>query len=156
MERIKIDVVERKLGELCTRFSNLEFLTKMIVTSLISTTDNRGIILTSEMSFQNSIKALDALLRGPHEKFRERRRLNELIPKLNNVEQVRNRLVHSVYTPDENGFVVRIKSTAKLGKGHHFQEEVLTSQIFDDIIGEIEKLNKTLNQIFYASLTRDR
>lgn len=108
------------------------------------------------MSFQNTVEALDGLFRGPHEKFSEERHLQHLIPKMNNIEQVRNKLIHSVYIPDENNFVVRIKSTAKLGKGLQFQEEHLTMKIFDDIITEIEDLNKALNKILYISLVKDR
>lgn len=146
-----MEKIETKLGKLCIRFSSLEFSLKTVTAFLIAKDSDIGQIVLTEMSFQNIVKTLDALLKtSEFITEQDRDALYQLIPHINRLEQERNKLVHSMYMPDQYQRIIRIKATAKLGKGLRFQEEEIDEQVFDHIIDEMSEIQIQLNRMLFT------
>ena len=151
-----MELTQINLGKICTNFAATELLLKIYVSRLINDDLKIGAILTSEMSFQNIIKAFDVLVNYKLHNFVFKPKLVKLIPKINAVEQERNKLIHSVYSSDVTGEKLwRSKSTAKQGKGLQFQQEHITPQIFDKVIKEIFEINNQLRIIYKEIFNED-
>lgn len=145
------------LGKIVLNFSTLEFVLACFVTRLISDDSKVGAIVTSEMSFQNLLKAFDSLTQYRITDPPVLAKVSTLIKRLNASEQERNKIIHSVYALPDNDKkteFTRLKATAKQGKGLKISEEVIDTKVLKDLTLELRQLVIDLESL-YKSLFND-
>lgn len=132
--------LNERLGRIAFNFSNLELVLSCFVTKLISDDSKIGAIVTSEMSFQNLLKAFDSLSQYKITDSEQLIAIRDLIKQINTAEQERNTVLHSAFAsldPNNTNEVIRLKVTAKQGKGLRIVSEKV----------DIEKLKQQSNNL---------
>lgn len=136
------------IGKITINFSTLELLLSSFTTRLISEDSKIGAIVTCEMSFQNLLKAFDSLTQYKLNKT-EHKKIAEIIKRLNNVEQERNKVTHSTYANAENSAeITRLKVTAKQGKGLSITSEAVNMENLKKIVKNISQLIKDIEKLY--------
>ncbi len=149
-----MDTLTSSIGKICLNFSTIELLLSAFVTRFISDDPKIGAILTSEMSYQNNLKAFASLVKYKITDEHLQNDFSFIIRKLNEIEQKRNEILHSVYALKNptSEQIFRIKISSKQGKGLLTTEELVNSKYFDNIINEIliliDLLKKSYNDTF--------
>lgn len=121
------------------------------VSKLISDDPKIGVIVSSEMSFKNLLNAFGALAKYQYPNQEIHRRINDLIKRLNEAEENRNRIVHSCYIRGEDGDR-RMKHSARHKKGLVVDEEKIDLTKYEVIVRQMGEALKDLNAL-YIDLT---
>lgn len=143
--------LQHGLGSVVINSSNLELMLSILVVRLISDDSIVGAIITSEMSFQNKLAALDALT-----KYRitdperiKRLAMGDLLKRLDAAEQKRNQIMHSAYMLKEDQSTMdRVKVTAKRKNGLRFVTETIDEDSLKQIITEQVDLTRQLQALY--------
>src|SRR5437868_3178594 len=137
------------LGKICVEFQRLETHLKAATGLLLEPTDPQvGMIVMAQLSFRTIIDLLYSLYHYRFENQLEDKELEKLKKYLGeclDFEQRRNRLIHSHWMPDLEGWkgAVRTKHTAKKGKGLEFQKETLSQSAFEELAKGFQDLRET-------------
>ncbi|MDX2196274.1 MAG: hypothetical protein NW207_07640 [Cytophagales bacterium] len=135
------EIIIENLGKLTLNFSTLELTVSAFVSKLISDDSKIGAIITSEMSFQNLLKAFSSLSQYKLNNHIEYTKIFKLINRIKVVEQERNKLVHSAYAISNiEDRILRIKITAKQYKGLNIINEEINIKNFKNIITKIHEI----------------
>jgi hypothetical protein len=144
------------IGGICVDFSRLEMMLHFGVWALLGgtgiETQRTGQIVTAELSFQRSIQLFASLWRHRFE-GRDDVRLRELCARLSELEQRRNRVVHSVWAAAEKpGAATRIKITAR-GVFKATTETVTSQELANLSIALTTAVSDILNFLFELNTT---
>lgn len=140
-----------QLGKIAIQFSNLALVVSCFVTKLISDDSKIGAIVTSEMSFQNLLKVFDSLAQYRITDNGQLISIRDMIKRLNTAEQERNAILHSAYLKkDKDNWdeLIRLKITAKQGKGLKITSESINSKNLKRQIKDMEDLMLELESIY--------
>ncbi len=114
----------KAIGRVTVNFSVLEMTISSFICTLIGKEPKLGQIITAELSFNNLLQLLSSLYQFRINDPIQIRDLKELLKRASDVEQKRNVIIHSIWgqcdTPEE---MIRMKTTAKRGKGFYCQYE---------------------------------
>lgn len=148
-----MDNLTNSIGKVCLNFSTVELLLSAFVTRFISDDPKIGAILTSEMSYQNNLKAFASLVKYKITDGMLQDDFRLIIKKLHEIEQKRNEILHSVYALKDSTSeqIFRIKITSKQSRGLLATEELVDPEYFDDTIHEILVLIDLLKKIYNAT-----
>lgn len=143
------------IGCLVHNHTRIEHAVAVYITNLGFEDEIIGLIFTSEMSFKNLMSAFSSLVKYKSkngELIKEHEDvLNNLISKINTLEQKRNIYAHSMlfhfdYNHDDEDYenseetYLRIKMTAKQNKGFKLSIEEIKTETIQSIITEQESI----------------
>jgi len=143
----------KQLGRLVVNFSSLEIHMAFIVWNMISTDQNIGKAITSNMSF-SALNNLFGSLSEIH--FKEENLKSDaqtIISKMGELNEKRNQVIHSFWGTNEDNpeIVTRIKFKPKGIKGLSIQEEQIGAEkikiLADDIKEGSQLLIQFINKI---------
>ncbi len=144
-----MDTLVKAIGKVALNFSGLEMMLSCFVARLISDDSRVGTIITCEMSFQHLLKAFDSLIRYRVGNSRQLDRAEDLVKRLNAGEQERNKVIHSAYLFWESqSQYIRLKATAKQGKGLRFAQDNSPAADLNRIIKEQAYLATELASLY--------
>lgn len=134
------------LGGVLIAFQDLEHLLTKIAGYLLDPNDFKvGIIVTSELSFRGVIGLVYSLAQHRELSPVIIERLREYLKDCSKVEERRNALIHSYWTPEpETLRVTRFKYTAKFPKGYRPQVENVSAGELHDLTMEIMDISGAL------------
>lgn len=147
-----MDALARKIGQISINFASIEKVVVGFVSKLITEDVNIGAIVTSEMSFQNLLKAFDSLIRYKFTNPETLEKWDGIRKDLNTCEQDRNVCLHSSYllNPQMTGYF-RMKITAKQNQGLKVNQEDIDEEKLHSVVA---KQAKVFNQlaVFYKEV----
>ena len=149
--------VRISIGEIVMNFSALELHLSGMVIRLLGEDTKLGAVITSEMSFQNLIRAFDGITKLKYaENSGERIEALEIIGECTIAEENRNKIIHSIYTNNDTvpGKIVRMKITAKRNKGLNIISEALEDDTLENICVQSMKAIFAVKKL-YAKLFND-
>jgi hypothetical protein len=132
----------RAIGLVIVKFQRLE----MTVSSFICLLSNLGheqnmfTILTVKHSFKNLIITLKAL--AIEKKFHRLEDLEKLINMANKAEEIRNQLIHSIWT---SGSRIKINTNQKNGLVHQYEN--YSKEDLIEIVKQIDKIDTAIDAI---------
>lgn len=154
MQKTKINLHE-KIGEIVSNHAIIEYALSNWLANLISNDYVIGKIVTCEMSCKNLTQAFQSIMNYKSNTNKKvEKHLNDikkLVSKINNAEQERNTIAHSV---NVNIFETNIKykETSKLKNGFVPKFDILSDEHFEktvilqrSISAEMERLQDILN-----------
>ncbi|MBN3761162.1 hypothetical protein [Burkholderia sp. Ac-20365] len=135
------------IGDITVSFTMLESVVQSLVHTLLGLKATKGQAVTAELSFKN-LRALAASLyierHGAGPKTVD---FAKLIQRIRSVEEQRNQITHSVWAGNDAGQIVRIKTTAKEGRGVEMKHHEVTVSDLTKISTEIKRLASEVQSI---------
>jgi hypothetical protein len=133
------------IGRVVANFALLENELFLLIRFLLGVDTNIAGIVTSEMSFRNLLDLSTSLIKEKHGGD-EAKQCAEVLKIASEAEEIRNRLIHSVWGVWGSGgaIVIRTKHTAKRGKGLNFQREEFT---LDDISAFAVNISRAIRAV---------
>jgi hypothetical protein len=126
------------IGQIAMNFSELEDEVSAAIGFLLRTTIEKGLLVTSEMSFRAKVNVLSALIRMEYKSGAivhpiSEKDFNDLLYMCHKSEELRNKLLHSSWIFDHSKKEVRRqKLSIKKSRGFIHEEEPLTpGQVLD-------------------------
>lgn len=145
------DTVARALGSVVIEFEMLDEQIRAAISFLLRRDENIGRIVTAELSFKNKVNLLAALFRQQKANSPDIDRLDELGARFFEIEQQRNRVVHSKWKGQLFGNSMTIqKYTARHRQGLRRQEESLTPGQVEAIALHCGYLAFCLDELMFA------
>ncbi len=142
LQNLAGDSCSMALGKLLMEFQGLEQWLTRIAGYLLDPDDFQvGILVTSEMPFRGVLNLVYSL--AQHRKLDPElvESLRECLKGCSSVEQRRNNLIHSYWTPEpETVCVTRYKYTAKFPRGYKPQVEKISAEEIYEVIEDIMNL----------------
>ncbi len=132
------------IGSIIVAFQSLEHTIRSFIGILANISNDQNLvnILTVKSSFKNLISILSAL--AIDKNFHMLEDLKTLLAKLNKAEEIRNQIVHSVWTSGP-----RVKTSLK-NSGIVHQFEKYTSEELNQIALTISKLNNSTSALKFS------
>jgi hypothetical protein len=146
----------KAIGRVVVNFSGLEFFYEVLAWSLASMSQDVGLIVTSELSFQQKRNLVCALTRESLKLHPAAAlEIDELAKESRKIEEERNRIMHSLWGPlttDPEGPLARVKFTAKGQLRKQGEAAVDPTQLIS-LADQISQLTGKLMEFFrrYAS-----
>jgi hypothetical protein len=125
------------VGNVVVSFQHLELMVAALLIELLKVSWDKGLSLTSEMSFSRLVAALKCVSHTGLKPSPILNRLDSFCVQLSRCEELRNSVVHAHYSYHEGKFV-KSKITAKQRKGLQKNMDFINSDAFADTIGAIE------------------
>ena len=137
------------IGRMCIAFSSLEGQLKFMVGKLVGIDQIVGQIITAELSFRNILNLLGSLYKHRTNDNDFRKKVDDLLKNISNLEQNRNSLIHSTYglTKDPET-IARFKNTARMKHGLKNNFDIITIEQIDHLVVEIENANSEVINLF--------
>ncbi len=131
----------RDIGKIIVTFQRLEHTVHSFIGILANVMNNQTTwrILTAELPFKNSLWMLSNL--ANQTSFPQLDELNKLVDKAFKAEEIRNQIVHSIWTSGP-----RFKTTAKK-KGVKFVSETYENGELADIWNQIDKIDTSIDAL---------
>lgn len=145
----------KALGQVVVSFNELEFALKLYIFVLLGMNYELGEVVTSQLSFRNLVDVFGSLCRYRGGESEMEPELRKLCAKLAQVEEKRNQLIHSEWSGDFDGAVMRSKTTARARRGRKVQIEYLKREDWKDFFSCISETDEALNT-FYATHFADK
>lgn len=127
--------VEVGIGRFIANFALLEEYLRGVICEIGRTSAPAGEILSSELSFRGLVECFGALVRGYVRDTRLHIEAEDLLKQVVSINEFRNRLVHSLWLPDQRSrvFAVRQKLASSRKRGfapqiERFKKRDLTSK----------------------------
>ncbi|MCK5017434.1 MAG: hypothetical protein KAS32_10240 [Candidatus Peribacteraceae bacterium] len=123
-----------KLGEFVTNISTLEFMLEWLIQCLMDTDSQTRKIVLVDMRFYDKIRLLERLYhKNPNY---EKKHVDSLVSKLDDIKQRRNKLLHSLWTVDI-GREYTIEYYKRKNESITLKTEQITEQYLDELIHDI-------------------
>jgi hypothetical protein len=108
------DIIFAEIGRITVRWSEVEDVLGILVSSLLNDFQRYTRIIATELSYRNLTNLILSLYHERHGEDDDFSHLKELISKADKIEQDRNKITHSTwYSAGTPHLVTRIKKTAK-------------------------------------------
>ncbi len=151
--------LNKRIGQVCLNFSTIELMLSVFTARLVSDDSKIGAIVTSEMSFQNLIKAFESLVRHKDETQDSIQELLILVKGMNQTEVKRNLVINSAYgLRNDDTDIFRIKVTSKRGKGLSIQSEKIDKDYFEKLTREqveiLNELQKRFKELYKTEILK--
>lgn len=128
----------KAIGLITVNFAILENEIAFAIWFLLGLDQQVGQIITAEQSFKNLAALFSSLYRNKTNDPKAIEELNKLMKKVTQVEEKRNKIMHSVWAEgDTHVSITRFKTTAKISKGLTNQFEQITVEDLNKIADEI-------------------
>lgn len=144
------------IGKISVAFAELESWLSSFIWSLISSEQHVGQMVTAEMSFSRKLDLLVSLFQYRCKDAQERDHLQALVSRLSDLEQLRNKVQHSLWirqTADPTE-ATRLKITAKRKHGLSHAKEVLTSQPLESLAKNLQVAVSELSSFMVTFLAK--
>jgi hypothetical protein len=149
----------RALGRVTANFGQLELLAGHFIAALISPRADVGRIITSKLSFRNTLDVLDALFRNQFAADPDAlAEFERILKQVATAEEQRNRLIHSGWVTSSDSpqsDPIRLKFTARRGRGLRADSESLTVKDIDMVADAVRASAESLIQ-FLTKLAKAR
>jgi len=143
---IKAKVSGKKLealGLVIIKFQRLESTIRMFIRTLANTGDQQlMMILTAKNSFKHLLLVLSAV--ASYKEFHRKDDLDFLINQCYKAEEIRNQLIHSVWTAGP-----RLKANLKKKQGLQHKSETYSEEELNKIADKIDKIDTVMSAIEY-------
>lgn len=121
------DGILRALGRVVVNFCRMEGEMEALIGCLIPTRDlDVCVLVTTELSFKNRAALFTGLMQHHFEDAQLLNDCKDMVTRAGKLEEQRNIYLHSYWTINEDGAVIRHKRTAKLFKGLRRQQQPIT------------------------------
>jgi hypothetical protein len=133
------------LGKVNFNLAGLEYRLRILTWVLIGGPEQRvGQCVTAELSFRNLVALAQSLhaIREPNSDVTKE--LEAILNECIRAEEMRNKFMHSNWGPSPRGGFVRIKATAKKGRGLQWQCEPTSEQAVEDAALALHRANDRL------------
>jgi len=151
------DELSSAIGLICTAFQQLEEELSKSISRLIGGSPSIADILTAEMPFKNKAHLFASLVKHLHPNHHfntipghDLEYINELVKSLFKSEELRNKVVHSIFTAprerEPKNWLVRTKKTAKANRGYIQTKEDLPLSYLLNIYDYTVSLTMELDQ----------
>jgi len=120
------------VGRIAMNFGELEEVLSSCINHLLGTEPDKGLIITSEMSFKAKVHVLASLVKKEYEQSKlaiSHSDFKDLLYMCTKSEELRNKLLHSSWVYDHSKTHMEIrrrKTSAKMKHGYKQDEEPLT------------------------------
>lgn len=132
------------LGLISANFQCLEKYMEFLAWGLIGDDQEIGQIVTSQMSFIRLCDLLSSLIRYRSKNPELVKELDEIIKKASEVEEARNKVIHSCWFGDLDTKILRVKITAKGKVGLKHQYEHMEPEDLYNLGRSIKQVWETL------------
>jgi hypothetical protein len=147
----KFNNVVIQIGFMCVRFQSLEAMVRSAIAHLLNPSDDGyGAIVTEKLPFKSLTRALRNLVEYHSEKNHMNVKLedfDQVIKLCNESEQDRNRVVHSLWYPSEEG-PMRFKLKLDIGKEQP-PPVPTSSQEIQELTDKMVRARFALSALFY-------
>lgn len=142
--------VEAALGRFIANFSLLEEWIRNVITEIPNISAPAGEIITSELSFRALLNVFGAIVHEYCDNSDILGQTDEAISDIQEVNNFRNRLVHSLWlgSDESRRFAVRSKMKANRRKGFQYKFEKLKKQDLIKKCDEVAVLTKKIQEIY--------
>jgi hypothetical protein len=128
------------IGDITVPFTMLEAVLQSLVHTLLGGKVSTGQAVTVELSFKNLRVLAASLWVDRFGKCEETVEFVKLMARIRNVEEQRNQVTHSVWAGNDDGQIVRVKTTAKEGRGGEMKHFPMSAADLNKIAAEIKRL----------------
>lgn len=142
------------LGRIAVNFAQVESLSVSFLGSLLAPQDPiTGDTVTANMSFRNLVSLLSSLHRHRVDDAALQERLDEHLRRALSLEEKRNTVTHSTWSPhpEDPTVVMRWKNTAAKGKGLRRQAQRMTAAELHTIADELQELSADITRFMISS-----
>jgi hypothetical protein len=143
--------VEAGIGRFIANFALLEEYLRDVICEIARTGAPAGEILSSELSFRGLVGCFGALVREYVGDARFHEETEDLLKRVVSVNEFRNRLVHSLWLPDDSSriFAVRQKLMSSRKRGFSPQIERFRRRDLISKCDEIAKLTFDISELYH-------
>jgi hypothetical protein len=150
--------VVTQIGLMCVRFQSLEAMLRSAIAYFLNPDDDAyGAIVTEKLPFKSMTRALRNLVEYHSQKNRlevELNAFNEVLAACDRCEQDRNRVVHSLWYPSEEG-TMRFKLKLNVGKEQPPPERTSPEEI-QELTNKIVSARFALSALFYRNFPEQK
>lgn len=144
-----MDNLYLRIGKTVVLFQKLELCVNGLLVELLKVSWDKGLCLTSEMSFSKLVAALKSVSHVGIKPGDILDDINQLCSELNVCEQLRNNIIHSCYSKgnNEGNNYAKSRMSAKQRKGLDKRIEFISAEKIDEAIDTIDETTKHLLKI---------
>lgn len=148
------DEILLAIGRIAVNFAIVEGTIAFYSEALLAPRDPNdvGRAVTANMSFKNLVHLLSSVHRLRVDDRSEQQRLDALLSRALTLEEKRNMVTHSRWSPTDNaGEVVRWKTTASKKRGLHDQFQHMTETELQSLADELNRLHADIVSFMFES-----
>ena len=142
--------VETGIGRFIANFALLEEYLRGVICEVGKTGAPAGEILSSRLNFHGLVECFGALVREYVADVRLHVEADELLKEVSTINEFRNRLVHSLWIPDDSSrvFAIRQKLTTSRKRAFTSQIERFRKQDLMSKCDEVAKLTYRISDLY--------
>jgi len=135
------------VGRMTINFSHLEFMLQLLCGMHLEAKQPINQLLVSEYSFKQLVNVTRSLLLKVN--IRRKKTYEKIFKEINELEQVRNKLIHSCYGGFENKHGIVRQKHRNRSKGFEEIVELMTAEDIHVIADRMDNLSKSIGKIIF-------